>query len=1419
MATLAGINIHFPIYKDVNGVRTPFEDLVLKRSVVDSSLMSLSDNITGDVYYKDNTLAVSFREYIIYNDVKYILVNPPTVVREGMVGDNSDLRGMTKYSFTFYHPMCQLSNMPFTDVAVINTDARFRSESKSFSWVGHLDDFVAKLNKNLEGTTWVVKISERLPTAVVNTLSDVLTFDAATIADALKTMHDTWDVPFIIDSIKSGETYYNQGKRFQILVGLPSNEIYETAEDEQMLNHFVFRFGKGVGLKNNSATPRNNKIVTRIAGYGSENNIPYGYPQIVWYGNQDWDYTINNDPTNYNSYPIYKGIVGGMWVKLIKHPFTRKYLMPSVYTESVFNKVSPYLSDGTTNTNYNPNIELVDYYDAVDPQVYPNVIDPTAPSYEMHQFEDIKPELGEQRIVDAYPIDNNGNPASEWDDTDDGEGNYTQSYFKMKLPVLSFDLYACAAITEEMQINMRSGACIGCTFTVQVDWEVYKSNFYDNEGNFLPNGPQRNYALFPDSTAGQIEVILQKEETTFGVLMPNKYQYPKGETSVGAADGDQFVFLGISLPLSYITNAEARLDAAMASYMLENNIHYFDYPLKFDEKFLYEHLNILSQIRNNTIIHFEYAAAELTLYVKQITIKFGESPLPQYDITLTDDVEVVLNQIGQAQESISKLGILISELQQAYNRNVWAEIAKKLSKTDDDTARGKITFKQGADFGTFLQDVEGASIYVDEQGNWHIESDYVHARKKLVAKELQIEEISHIGGKVLLSSAEMVCSHVVEFGTYYRCYFLHEDDKGRKIYNKFKIGDQAIMQTFNVGDNETVSENRYFWRLVVGVGQQTGYAFSNDFNDDFSNVNTSGEAVEYYYIDLSKTDCDPMSDAPQADDKIIQLGYRYDNAPERQNAIMLAGAGEGSPYIDEYVGINSFTLAGKCKTRIKPNENFFTGRFDLSLDSTYGGRTISDLLQDYDLTEIMQQLEQMGYQLDTVQDDISELTTGNANLLRNTGFTGNYETETVSEEIGMRDDTEVYSDALDFWENQGAFVIADINSASGFSVVLTDGYIMQATTLPLVAGEWYNVSFRASGGHLTINVGGYVETIELDGTPKRYIRKFQCSDASTSLFSIQYANATVGEVQLCIGRVPNADWVPSTLDNPKAIAYYQDLVYLANAMINGSTSILGGLILTNQIRVGNYREKKLVQETGGMSGSWVNGNSPFLWGGGTMEQAFYTIGKFAENPAYIPTAAELAQMANFVVTHGGRAILNDIVLRGYIYALGGFFNGVVNANGGVFRNITSPNGNFSLDENGTLTCKDAKINGQLYTPMFRVTSTNWQNCLIIQPGGENYTLNILITGLNVQIDYAGMTGDGIIKMELPTDEQYVGARIFVMNNTNSNVAVVRTKCVMNMNGRVVGFHNIEDACFASFICFNDNNTIRWMLTSDTGNMA
>ena len=655
--------------------------------------MSLGDKISGDVYYPSNDLVFTLQEYIVHEGVHYRLVSPPTVTREGLVKENAQLKGMTKYSLVFYHPMYMLGNFPFTDIAVTEDEENYLAQNKTFSWIGNLFDFVNKIDTNLEYTEW--KVVANIPTDDEDNgqyqkalkLSEVLTFDKNFISDALKTAYDTWEIPFTITSIDRDVEVESQlvHKSFLIEFGLPSQEILDDNNQP-----YVFRFGQGVGLKNNSRTPKNNKIVTRIVGCGSERNIPYGYPQIRWYGDQRWDFTeyegseihydesgkVTNTPAP-TAYPIYKGILGGQYVKLIKHTFTRKTLMPSVYVQSVFNKVSPYseriLPDDAIvpNPNYNRQGEIIDYYDAVDTQEvqYPNPINPNAPSVEIHQFEDIYPRLGEKAIVGVEAYDgiesisqdafhtfiqdkisnsNNENEKSalqnvydnmfsdvdsisniggsytflceygkeneytsgvwrsvkytssgvsfnynvyqgsaapsvdvDWDDTMDDNGKYVQSYFKITLPQLDFDLYACASITESMQINMRGGACLGCTFPIQVDWEDYKRNFYDSDGNFMPDGEQRDLTKYPKTNLGQVTLVVNKDLDTFGTLMPNVYQKPKG--------GDKFVILGISLPKSYIEEAQEELDDAMKEYMLENNVHYFDYPLKFDEYFLTTH--------------------------------------------------------------------------------------------------------------------------------------------------------------------------------------------------------------------------------------------------------------------------------------------------------------------------------------------------------------------------------------------------------------------------------------------------------------------------------------------------------------------------------------------------------------------------------------------------------------------------------------------------------------------------------------------------------------------------------------------------------------------------------------------------------------------------------------------------------------
>ena len=112
---------------------------------------------------------------------------------------------------------------------------------------------------------------------------------------------------------------------------------------------------------------------------------------------------------------------------------------------------------------------------------------------------------------------------------------------------------------------------------------------------------------------------------------------------------------------------------------------------------------------------------------------------------------------------------------------------------------------------------------------------------------------------------------------------------------------------------------------------------------------------------------------------------------------------------------------------------------------------------------------------------------------------------------------------------------------------------------------------------------------------------------------------------------------------------FKAIKYLSDAINNGSTDILGGLILSSMMQLGNYKDGKMERVNAGVSGIYNDDDDVAFWGGGTFEQAIKTITKFKENPNYRPTDDEWKDLANFVVSHGG-----DLFMRGYIHAKGKF---------------------------------------------------------------------------------------------------------------------------------------------------------------------
>lgn len=535
-----------------------------------------------------------------------------------------------------------------------------------------------------------------------------------------------------------------------------------------------------------------------------------------------------------------------------------------------------------------------------------------------------------------------------------------------------------------------------------------------------------------------------------------------------------------------------------------------------------------------------------------------------------------------------------------------------IRKDKPDTAGEFITFLKGWYGGNFQQGSTGAGLWQDEQGAWHLELDYAHFRRKLTAEEIEVQKTTHIGGKLMETAAGMSCIKVEDLGDYWRCYMRTKDAEGRIIYNQFKVKDQALAETFNLQkQSDGTLGNHFLWRLVVAVGTD--------------------------YIDLSKDICAAESDAPLVGDDIVQLGYQGTDDPNRQNAQILAGAGEGSPYIKQYVGINSFVLPEEY-TRIKPGDNLLTGRMNLQPGST-GSANLTDLPDEiYNAVHL-----------------------GSVNLLRNSGFTGDYESEQLSSSDELTPDKELYSKQLKYWAGV-ATVSADNDAGSGYSAAI--GSLSQS--VDLIKGESYVISYKAKGTSVAVSCGDFSATQPLTSGYQRYTFRFTFNGAGVFMLS---GTATVCDIQLERGTIAT-DWKPSILDNDKSMAGFQAINYIASAIKDGSVDILGGLILANMIQLGNYKDGKMQKVTAGVSGIYNDDDDVAFWAGGKLEQAIMTVMKFRNDPNYQPTDAEWANMANFVATHGG-----DVFLKGYVYALGGFFRGRVETSVDGKRIVIDPKKN------------------------------------------------------------------------------------------------------------------------------------------------
>lgn len=422
---------------------------------------------------------------------------------------------------------------------------------------------------------------------------------------------------------------------------------------------------------------------------------------------------------------------------------------------------------------------------------------------------------------------------------DDGK-TFTVYYFKDE--TLSFDPNEYELAGEKKRVSFADGELAGLGAS---DDHYFEVNF--------------------DSKTREFEII------TIWPYADNT-QVPGGKLVPKA--GDHYILWNVRMPEEYYQKAEEELMAAVEKYNAEHWQDISVYKAPTDHVWMEENNAVLYVGRRVRLVSEKYFAdkgyrqSRVTKITRKVNLP-SQMDLEISDALQTGALEKVNDSIGELKnytksrtEGAALPDVIRSwDSTQPTDNNLFSakrSMQEFLSCKNNDTAQGLIRFMEGlklgdgemgldAKGGAKLSDVvvdrvhdakstpadrvmigaQGFDLYMGDDGKSHLYVDYLVARAKFFAASAEVRKVSYSGGTTIFSNAGSTIAKVTyvfdaagERVIAYKCYALADDGTTRTM-NWWHVGMMALCQTFNVKAVETEGlQNRYYWRMVIGVGQE-----------------------------------------------------------------------------------------------------------------------------------------------------------------------------------------------------------------------------------------------------------------------------------------------------------------------------------------------------------------------------------------------------------------------------------------------------------------------------------------------------------------------------------------------------------------------------------------------------------------------
>lgn len=238
------------LYKYIDGVNdAPFpskdEHLVVREFRYDAKRMGGAPTISFTAMHRlclDNLWGKDV--YATFNGERYYIKQTPTSSYS-----NSDTR--YKHEVELISERSVLDNIYFYDVVTSTSVDKPVSNSSKFTFFGDVHEYVTRLDYSLKwaNVDYTIVVDEGITSE-----EKQVTFEDQVVTNALQEIYNIYQIP-----------YYFVGK------------VIHVGEYQDNIDH-VFKYGAKNSLLSISKNNANAKIVNRITGVGSQDNIPYYYP-------------------------------------------------------------------------------------------------------------------------------------------------------------------------------------------------------------------------------------------------------------------------------------------------------------------------------------------------------------------------------------------------------------------------------------------------------------------------------------------------------------------------------------------------------------------------------------------------------------------------------------------------------------------------------------------------------------------------------------------------------------------------------------------------------------------------------------------------------------------------------------------------------------------------------------------------------------------------------------------------------------------------------------------------------------------------------------------------------------------------------------------------------------------------------------